>query len=682
MGFFAPWFLAGLAAVGIPIWVHLLKRHKTDPRLFPSLMFFEPREHSSVKHRKLDYLLLFALRTALIILLALLFASPFIRRSAGAADGKKITVVAVDRSFSMRAGNRLAQAKDEALKILGDLKPGDQAQVIALAGNVQALTQVVNDPAQLRAAVVAIQPSDSRASFGELARYVRTLADSQKLPLDVHLASDLQKSAMPPGFADLRVNPGTTLFFHPVGDPAPNWAVENVVAPRRVYDPKRVRLQATIAGYGTPAAKRTVTLVLNGRTLQTKTVDVPAGGRGQVEFLGLDAPYGFSRGEVRIDSVDVLPGDDRYFFSVERADPRKVLFVDDGRHPRAELYFRAALDSAGDGAFTVEEQRPEAAAAATLSTYPFVVLSDLSNVPQALDSALQNYVRNGGSVLIALGPAAAVLPRVPILDEAIQASNYAGREGDRFLTVTDVDAGHPALRSVDRFTGVKFYQTIRVNPTKSRVLAKMNDQTPLVLERSIGEGKAIAFASTFDNVSNDLPLHASWVPFVTQMALYLGGGGAEQPVNLPVDSYVELRAADNANKNGSGAAAEVLDADGKRVLSLEESVKATNFALDREGYFEIKTAAGRRSLIAAHADRRESDLAQIPKETLDLWKATGTVDMQNGPRTGAGQESANEKPWPLWPYILLLLLGVAVAESVVADRYLRPSVPDLEPVKR
>jgi len=681
VGFFAPWFLAGLAAVGIPIWVHLLKRHKTDPKPFPSLMFFEQREQSSVRHRRLDYLLLFALRAAMIILLALLFANPFIRRPIAAGGGNKITVVAVDRSFSMRAGNRLQQAKDEALKAVGNLKPGDQAQVIALAGTVQALTQVVTDPEQLRAAVVAIQPSDSRASFGELARYLRTLADAQKLPLDVHLASDLQKSAMPPGFADLRVNPGTTLFFHPVGDPAPNWAVENVVAPRRVYDTKRVHLQAVIAGYGTPAAKRTVTLVLNGRTLQTKTVDVPANGRGQVEFLGLDAPYGFSRGEVRIDGGDVLPNDDRFLFSVERADPRKVMFVDDGRHPRAELYFRAAVDSAGDGAFTVEDQRPESAAAATLSSYPFIVLSDLGNVPQQLENALQNYVRNGGSVLVALGPAAAVLPRVPVLDEPIQASNYAGREGDRFLSVTDVDAGHPALRAVDRFTGVKFYQTIRVNPMKSRVLARMNDGTPLVMERSIGEGKVIAFASTFDNVANDLPLHASWVPFISQTALYLGGGGAEQPVNLPVDSYVELRAANASGNDASGAAAEVLDADGKRLLSLEESVKATNFLLDREGYFEIKTASGRRSLIAAHADRRESDLAPIPKETLDLWKGTGAVDTSSTGGAG-GASTDTERPWPLWPYILLLLLGVAVAESVVANRYLRPSVQEKEPLKR
>ncbi len=672
MGLFAPWFLAGLAAIGLPIWVHLLKRHKTDPKLFPSLMFFEPREQSSVKHRRLDYILLFALRTLMLILLALLFASPFIRRPANAIGGKKLTVVAVDHSFSMRAAGRLDKAKDEAQKVLAGLKPGDQAQVIALGGNVQALTQVVNDPAELRAAVASVQPGDSRASFGELARYLRTLSDAQKVPIEAHIVSDLQKSAMPPGFADLRVNPGTTLVFHPVGGSAPNWAVENVAAPRRVYDPKRVRLQATVVGFGTNAAKRTVTLSLNGRDLQSKTVDVPENGRAQVEFLGLDAPYGFSKGEVRIDSGDALAADDRFPFSVERSDPRKVLFVDDGRRPRAELYFRAAIDSSGDGAFQVDTQRPEGAAAANLSNYAFVVLSDLSEVPSGLESALERYVNGGGSVLVSLGPGSTILPRVPVLDDAIQSSNYASREGERFLTVTDLDAGHPVLRSVDRFNAVKFYQTIKVVPMKSRVLAKLNDGSPLVLERSIGEGKVLAFTSTFDNVSNDLPLHAAWVPFIVQTALYLGGGGAEQPVNLPVDSYVELRTGDQ-----QGSAPEVLDPDNKRALTLEEATKARNFEVGREGFYEIKTASGRRSLVAVHADRRESDLTPIPQETLDLWKGTGSTDT-GGAAGAAGGADAGEKPWPLWPYILLLLLVVAVAESVVANGYLRPSVPERE----
>jgi hypothetical protein len=677
MGLFAPWFLAGLAAIGLPIWIHLLKRHRTEPKPFPSVMLFEKREVSSVKHRRLEHLLLLALRCAMLILLALLFAEPFINRTPEALNAKRVVVVAVDQSFSMRAADRLAKAKNEALDVLTKLTPGQTAQVVALGGRVQALTQVIADPAALRAAVGAIEPTDSRASFGELARYLRTLSESIKTPLEVHLVSDLQKSALPPGFADLRLDPQTTLTFHQVAGPTSNWTVENVSAPRRVYDPKRVKIQATIAGFGAPAAKRTVTLLLNGKSLQSKTVDVPAGGRANVEFLGLDAPYGFSRGEVRIDSSDALPADDKFAFAVERTDPRKVLFLDDGRHPRAQLYYKAALDASPDAAFQLEILHPEQAANLPLANYAFIVLDDTGSVSAALEDALKRYTASGGSVLIVLGPSSVAASRVPVLEESIQPTPaYASREGERFLTVSELDAGHPVLRSVEKFEAVKFYQAVHVTPAKSTVLARLNDQTPLVLERKIGEGKALVFTSTFDNVSNDLPLHAAWVPFVQQSAAYLGGGGAEQPVNLAVDSYVELRTSDA--KSGS---AEVLDPDGKRVLSMQEAATAKNFLLATEGFYDVKTASGRRSLIAVHADRRESDLTPIPQETLDLWKGTGSGDTTSG---GASNQPADaaRKPWSLWPVLLLLLLGVAIAESVVANRYLRPPTQDQEGAKK
>jgi hypothetical protein len=676
MGFLAPWFLAGIAAVGLPIWIHLLKRHRTDPRLFPSLMLFEKREQSSVKHRRLEYLLLFALRALMILLLALLFANPFIRRTVSAKDSKKLTLIAVDRSFSMRAGDHLQLAKAEAQSVLSNLKAGDQAQVVALGGQVQALTQPISDTGALRAAINSIEPSDSRASFGEIVRYTRTLSESVKMPIELHLVSDLQKSAMP-GFADVRFDPNTSLVPHQVGKVEANWTVENVVAPRRVYDPKRVRVVATIAGFGAPAGKKTVSLMVNGKVTQTKSVDVPAGtpGRAQVEFLGLDAPYGFSRGEVTIDGGDTLPADDRFPFSVERTDPRKVLFVDDGRRPLGLVYFRAALDASADAAFQLESLHPEMAGNQQLSNYAMVVLNDPGTLPPGFEDSLKRYVSGGGGLLISLGPSAAALPKVPVLDEPIEAASYAARERDRFLSVTDIDTGHPALRNVERFNGVEFLQAIRVTPSKSHVLARLNDQTPLVLERQIGEGKVLVFASTFDNLGNDLPKHAAWVPFIQQSTAYLGGGGAEQPVNLTVDSYVELRSGVN-----NGAAAEVLGPDGKRLLSFEEAAKAKNFQVASEGFFEIKTASGRHSLIAVHADRRESDLTPIPQETLDLWKATGEGDTSSG--GASGQENQDvRKPWGLWPYLLLLLLLIAVAESVVANGYLRPPAEE-QPGKR
>ncbi|HSP68024.1 MAG TPA: BatA domain-containing protein [Bryobacteraceae bacterium] len=678
MGFFSPWFLGGLIAVGLPIWLHLLKRHKTDPQMFPSLMFFEHREQSSVQHRRLDYILLFILRTLMLVLLALLFANPFIRRNTPKGNGQKIVVVAVDRSFSMRTKegttSRLELAKAEALRVLSGLPPAQKAQVVALADTLQAMTQQTTDPGELRGAVSAIKESDARASFGELARYLRTLSESTKTPLEVHLISDLQKSGMPPGFTDLRLDEDTALNFHTVGKVQPNWAVETVIAPQHVYDPKRARISATVAGFSAPAATRTVTLLMNGKTIQSKSVNVPENGRGTAEFTGLDAAsYGFNKCEIRIDSSDSLPADDRYAFSVERTDPKKVAFVDDGRRPQALEFFRAALNATEDSAYQLEPLRPEVAATANLSNYAVVVLNNLGQLPQGLEQSLERYVTAGGSLFESIGPGSVALPRAPVLDEAIEGTRYASREGERFFTVSDVDAGHDVVKSVERFDGVRIYLAVNVGTTKSRVLARLSNGTPLVLERKVGEGKVLAFTSTFDADNNDMPKHGAWVPFVQKSVAYLGGGGStEQPANFSVGEYVELRTG-----NEKGAQAEVQDPDGQRVLSLEESAQARNFQLTREGFYEVRTAGGKRSQVAAHANRLESDLAVIPQDSLDLWKATGASASSTGAGQGTGGE-ANTTPWSLSPIILLLLLGVALAESVIADRYLRPQAQSQE----
>jgi hypothetical protein len=90
----------------------------------------------------------------------------------------------------------------------------------------------------------------------------------------------------------------------------------------------------------------------------------------------------------------------------------------------------------------------------------------------------------------------------------------------------------------------------------------------------------------------------------------------------------------------------------------------------------LKTASGRHTLLAVHADRRESDPTVIPEETLTLWRATGSDQTAAG-ASGSGNEQ-DKKPWPLWPWLLLLLLVVAMAESLVADRHLRPAADSPE----
>ncbi len=662
MGFLAPWFLAGVAAVGLPLWIHLLRQYRSTPHPFSSLMFFERRTQSSIKHRRLRYLLLLSLRVALLICMALAFANPFVTRTSASGGGRKMLVVAVDNSFSMRYADHLARAKQEALKAVSNLQSGERGQALAVGSHIHFLTQSVEDADQLKAAIQAIQPSDEQSSYGELARALRTIAQSSRIPLEVHFVSDMQKSSLPPAFADLRLGGDTNLVFHSVADAKePNWMVESVNAPGKIYDPKKVRVQAVIAGAGTEAAKRTVSLVLDGRVLESKSADIPANGRASVEFLSLESPHGFHKAEIRIQPNDSLREDDRFLFAVERADPHPVLFLHQAGQSTGELYYRAALESVPEAGFVLEPLAVEQAANQAFSKYAFVVLSDINSMPAGLENSLRTYVNGGGSLFVALGPASAALAHVPVSGEAIQGSSYASRDGDRFQTVATADAEHPSLRRANKLDGVQFYQTIKVDPAQSRVVARLTNQAPVLLEKQVGEGRVLVFASTLDNISNDFPLHASFVPFVEGTARYLGGQ-QDRSTNVAVDSYIELRSAKE-----QGASVDVVEPDGKHPLSLKEASTAQTYRVEGEGFYEIRRANGRQEMVAVHADRRESDLTPIPQETLDLWRNTGKGSDTSASSADPGNHG---RPWSLWRYALLLVLIIAIIESLIASRYL------------
>jgi hypothetical protein len=662
VGFFAPWFLAGAVAIGLPFYIHLLRQYRSTPHPFSSLMFFERRTQSSIKHRRLRYLLLLSLRVALLLLIALAFANPFIERAGGATGGRKMLVIAVDNSFSMRYDDHLARAKQAAMNAVSQLNPGERGQVLAVGSRVHFLTQPVEEADQLKSAIQAIQPSDEQSSYGELARALRTISQTSKTPLQVDFASDMQKSSMPPAFADLRLGSDTKLVFHSVADSQePNWMVESVTAPAKIYDPKKVRVEAVIRGSNTPATKRTVSLALDGKTLESKSVDVPANGRVSVEFVSLDSPHGFHKGEIRIEPSDTLREDDRFDFAIERTDPHPVLFLHSAGQNLDQLYYRSALESVSEAGFNLEPLAIEQAANQSLSKYAFVVLSDVGQMPAGFESNLRAYVSGGGSLLIALGPLSAALNRVPVSNETIQGSAYAARADSRFETVASADAEHPALRRANKLDGVKFYQVIRVDPGQSHVVARLTNQAPLLLEKQVGEGRVIVFTSTFDNVGNDMPLHAAFVPFVEETARYLGGQ-QDRSTNVAVDSYLELRSAKER-----GAAIDVTEPDGTHPLSLKDATTTQSFQVTREGFYDIHRANGREELVAVHADRRESDLTLIPQDTLVLWKNTGL-----GPDTPSDGSAADTqaKPWSLWRYALLLVLITAIIESVFASRYL------------
>ena len=222
------------------------------------------------------------------------------------------------------------------------------------------------------------------ASFG---RDIRTLNEQTHSLADLHLFSDMQKSAMPANFADMVLPAETKLIVHTVANTSavpPNWTVASVDAPAELADPKdtkRSRVLAVIAGLNTPAATKNVSLLVNGRSIATKRVDVPANGRATVEFSPLDVGYGFNRCEVRVDAGDAFPLDDASLFAVRRSDPERVLFVRASGDTRSELYFSAALAAAAQASFTMQATSAAQTNDLDPSRFAFVVLADAVSLP-------------------------------------------------------------------------------------------------------------------------------------------------------------------------------------------------------------------------------------------------------------------------------------------------------------
>src|SRR5262245_28737452 len=114
MSFLTPLFFLGLAAIAVPILVHLIQREKKNVIQFPSLMFVQRIPYQSVRRRRLRHWGLLAMRIAAITLIAMAFARPFLPQRAAAQiaaiGGNKELVVMVDRSASMGFGDHWSRA--------------------------------------------------------------------------------------------------------------------------------------------------------------------------------------------------------------------------------------------------------------------------------------------------------------------------------------------------------------------------------------------------------------------------------------------------------------------------------------------------------------------------------------------------------------------------------------------
>src|SRR5215472_3696586 len=125
--------LGGMAALAVPVLIHLLLKRKKKRLRFSTIQFFLKQDEQSSRRRKLRNWLLLALRLFLVALLVAAFARPYLRRGGASVNNlqKQRVVFVLDRSASMLAtgidGQRWAQAKERIKKVISSLSVDDRA---------------------------------------------------------------------------------------------------------------------------------------------------------------------------------------------------------------------------------------------------------------------------------------------------------------------------------------------------------------------------------------------------------------------------------------------------------------------------------------------------------------------------------------------------------------------------
>ena len=655
MSLLAPAFLAGLLAIALPWWLHRLSSDNPNKQRFSSLMFLEPGEPRRVLAKKVQYLLLLALRIGVLVLLALAFAEPAIWRTpqAGNADGARLHLIVLDGSASMGYGDRWDRARAAANDVLDSLSGEDRAQLVLAGRLFEVLGPATGDVAALRQTLNTAEPGVFRLEYGQLMRSIDGLLRSAELPVVLDLVTDVQTSGLPTRFGELAPRRPAEIVLHDVTDgAAENWTIDSFGASALTGE-----LTASVRSFAPEAVTRMVTLTQNGRTVGEQTVEIAAGGRAQATFPALDLASGANRVEVALTQADDLAADDRRFLAIKRPEPRKVLLVAPSAEGRGALFTSAALETLTTLALTADV-RTSPLGDPPLVDYSFVVVTDVGLLDGSQVAALQDYVEDGGRALLAAGPRSAGLTTLPITGQPLRTNPQMGSQTS--VSIGEVDATHAALRGVEELRAANFFRSLNVEPaTEDRVLLRLADGTPLLLERGLGQGRVLLFTSSLDREWNDLPVQPAFVPLMAGIANYLlGGAGFTSEADL--GSTLAVRAL-------GFAGGQIFDPRGEAALGL--GAGSNDVLLDQVGFYEV-VGGGTTELVAVNFDPRESDLTPIDAATLDRWRGLGVRPGEAA--TPVAVTSADDTvPSSLGPWLMIALLVLVLVESAVGNWHLR-----------
>ena len=713
MSFLTPLFLVGLAALAVPVLVHLTRHERGKPVAFPSLMFLKRMPFEETSRRRLRNPLLLLLRLAALALLAAAFARPFVRDGRLAqlgGSGPEEVVVLVDQSYSMELGDRWREAVSMAESVVAGLGPGDRVSIVAFSEVPRLLVRSSADAARAAATLDTLETVSLGTRFAPAVRLASSVLEASSLPRRrAVIVSDFQRAGWRPD-SEAVFPQGTRVETRNVGGAdtetgadaetgARNLALAGLELRREAAGGReRVSVRARVVATGgaraeapapgSPGTSAEVALWVDDSEVARASVVVAPAGSAPVEFAPFTLARPFTRGELRVSDA-ALQADNALYFVLSPGGGVRVVVVDPRGPGESNMHLRQALGIAEGAGFDARViRRPPGPA--DLEEADLVVLNGGAFPSGSAGDRLRTFVEDGGGLLAVLGEQSrASSAGAEFLPAAV--GPISGTPGEpRRLGFVDYDhavfEAFQGARSGD-FSRAGFFRARSLEPTDGRVLARFDDGAPALVEGRRGKGRVLMWATGLDRLWNDLPLHPVYLPFVHRLAQHLGGRG-ELPAWHRAGAAVNVaELADAANlpappgQRPISPDAVAMDPHGG---SVRLDPDAPLLTLSTRGIWEIRPPGERADhpfALAANVDLAESDLR--PMDSEEFAAAVGGTPASDGAaepaaddvRAGSVAEAMGgedfEARQSFWRYLAAAAFVLLVLEAVLGNRLSR-----------
>ncbi|MFO0681322.1 MAG: BatA and WFA domain-containing protein [Sandaracinus sp.] len=658
MGLGVPLALIGLALAAVPVLAHLVRRSDVPERRLPTVALLERAVAESRRRVRVNDPLLLALRIALVTLLALAVAAPFVESEVAYGSGGLASVtIVLDDSMSMgrREGERtlFEDARARARDAIHALPEG--AEVSVVLGGAPARVLVPRTTARDEAARalddVALPGARGTDVEGAMALAARQLAAAAHAERRVLVLSDLalrEDEALPSAPSGVRLDVET---FGPAL--TPNLAIASVDAAEDPTIEGSMSVSVTVRAFGADEDHVEIGIATGDRVLARETMSlVDAGGRLTLHVL---VPEGVTSAEARIlDGGDALPLDDARAFSFEPSSAVRVLLVDGDPHPLGQAalgvggastrFVAQALALAPEGGprFAVRRTDVETFLSSD-ETADVVALADVDVSREDVARRTRAAMEAGAGLLVAGG------------DHVHGGSSpLADRLAAHLVSVTGearvgLSAGEAALPTRDEgLARVQITRALALDAPPERVALRFADGTPaLAIDRA---QRSAVLATSLDDAWSDLPLHPGFLATAVELFRALAPEGTMPSGALAPGTLPALRAPSGTSR------VEIEAPDGSIVAftdGLEAPIDLGSLASPGAYTVRVTDASG------THPLPRASFVLAAPLDESHLERRLSAGEAGETPAT----RSRTRVRSPLGPWVFGLAGLVALAEA-------------------